>query len=62
MLTERRSNSRPRGEGESEDRLLTWKEGRTGFPWTDAIMRPSSRPTLRGWRIMSSALLDEALK
>uniref|UniRef100_A0A0W0FWC1 Photolyase/cryptochrome alpha/beta domain-containing protein n=1 Tax=Moniliophthora roreri TaxID=221103 RepID=A0A0W0FWC1_MONRR len=30
---------RPRGESEAEDRFLAWKEGRTGFPWIDAIMR-----------------------
>ncbi|EEB96886.1 hypothetical protein MPER_03894, partial [Moniliophthora perniciosa FA553] len=30
---------RPRGESQAEDRFLAWKEGRTGFPWIDAIMR-----------------------
>ncbi|KAL7419958.1 hypothetical protein Q5752_004921 [Cryptotrichosporon argae] len=30
---------RPRGDDVDEDRLLRWREGRTGFPWIDACMR-----------------------
>lgn len=30
---------RSMGNARDEERLQAWKEGRTGFPWIDAVMR-----------------------
>ncbi|PWN19799.1 Cryptochrome/photolyase FAD-binding domain-containing protein [Microstroma glucosiphilum] len=37
---------RPRGDDVSEERLRTFKEGQTGFPWIDALMR---QLRMTGW-------------
>ncbi|KAH7915052.1 FAD binding domain of DNA photolyase-domain-containing protein [Hygrophoropsis aurantiaca] len=34
-----KTHPRPLGHTRDEERLSAWKEGRTGFPWIDAIMR-----------------------
>ncbi|KAH7926248.1 hypothetical protein BV22DRAFT_1104439 [Leucogyrophana mollusca] len=34
-----RIHPRPLGDAEDEERFSAWQDGRTGFPWIDAIMR-----------------------
>lgn len=39
---------RPLGDPVAEERFLKWKEGRTGFPWIDAIMRQLKQEGVHG--------------